>query len=82
MLQDPAGQVAAIVEVNSETDFVARNDMFQALVADAAAALLASAGSQGNRPGTHTVAVDEQQVCVSCPPADRSNMDTVLQHRL
>lgn len=31
---------AAIVEVNSETDFVARNDMFASLVGRAAAAAL------------------------------------------
>ncbi|CAM9553108.1 unnamed protein product, partial [Heterosigma akashiwo] len=29
------GNKAAIVEVNSETDFVARNDMFQSFVIDA-----------------------------------------------
>lgn len=34
------GKKAAIVEVNSETDFVAKNDMFQAYVADVAAQAL------------------------------------------
>lgn len=43
--QDPSGKAAAIVEINSETDFVARNDLFQGLVRDAAAALLATAAS-------------------------------------
>lgn len=36
------GKKAAIVEVNSETDFVAKNDMFQAYVADVAAQALST----------------------------------------
>lgn len=36
---------AAVVEINSETDFVARNDLFQALVAEAAQAALQLHGS-------------------------------------
>lgn len=36
------GKVAAIVEVNSETDFVAKNDTFQTFVADVAAQIAAN----------------------------------------
>lgn len=36
------GKAAAIVEVNSETDFVAKNEKFQCYVADVAAQILAS----------------------------------------
>jgi elongation factor Ts len=39
------GTEAALVEVNSETDFVARNDQFQGLVRDAAKAALSADGS-------------------------------------
>lgn len=34
------GRYAAVIEINSETDFVSRNDQFQRLVADAAAAVV------------------------------------------
>ena len=37
-------QAAAIVEINSETDFVARNDSFQALVQSVAVVSLESGG--------------------------------------
>ena len=40
MIQDD--QVASIVEVNSETDFVAKNEDFQSYVADVAAQVIAS----------------------------------------
>lgn len=39
------GKKAVVVEVNSETDFVARNDAFQALVRNVTAAALASDGA-------------------------------------
>jgi elongation factor Ts len=39
---DRAGRAAAIVEINSETDFVARNEQFTALVGRVAAAALAA----------------------------------------
>ncbi|MEM9170256.1 MAG: translation elongation factor Ts [Pseudomonadota bacterium] len=39
-----AGEKAVVVEINSETDFVARNDVFQSMVADVAAAALATDG--------------------------------------
>ncbi len=38
-----SGNVGSVVEVNSETDFVARNDQFQALAKDTVAAALAGA---------------------------------------
>jgi len=40
-----AGAKAVLVEVNSETDFVARNDVFQKMVADIADAALGTDGS-------------------------------------
>jgi translation elongation factor EF-Ts len=56
------------VEINSETDFVARNDLFQGLVRDAAAALLATAAasraasSSSSSAGARVDIVDEAQV--------------------
>ena len=41
------GTVAAVVEVNSETDFVARNDNFKSFVADVAAHVVASNSTEG-----------------------------------
>ena len=38
------GNAGAVVEVNSETDFVARNDSFQALVKEAAGIAVAAKG--------------------------------------
>lgn len=63
--QDPSGKAAAIVEINSETDFVARNDLFQGLVRDAAAALLATAPSSRSSSSSGRARVetlDEAQV--------------------
>ena len=42
---ESAGHHAAVVEVNSETDFVARNDSFQAFVREAAKLALNADGS-------------------------------------
>src|ERR671920_1872577 len=42
---ESAGHTAAIVEVNSETDFVARNDQFQAFVREAAKIALMGEGT-------------------------------------
>lgn len=42
MKLDDAGQVAAIVEVNSETDFVAKNDIFKNFVSEVVTQALAS----------------------------------------
>jgi elongation factor Ts len=39
-----SGTAGALVEVNSETDFVARNELFQSLVSDIASAALAAGG--------------------------------------
>ena len=56
-----AGTVGAVVEVNAETDFVARNDKFQGFAAKAAELALAGTGDvealkQAAYPGTaHTV---------------------------
>jgi elongation factor Ts len=41
------GTFAAVVEINSETDFVSRNEQFQTLVAAAAAAVVKEALSVG-----------------------------------
>ena len=43
--RDGAGAKAVVVEVNSETDFVARNEIFQKMVADVAQAALGTDGS-------------------------------------
>ena len=40
------GRAAAVVEVNSETDFVARNDKFQAMVREIAGVALATGGDR------------------------------------
>jgi elongation factor Ts len=52
------GKTGAVVEVNSETDFVARNDKFQAMVADIAKLALATGGDleklkTAKFPGSH-----------------------------
>ncbi|MEL7486570.1 MAG: translation elongation factor Ts, partial [Pseudomonadota bacterium] len=43
-----AGAKAVLVEVNSETDFVARNEVFQKMVGDVAAAALSTDGAVEN----------------------------------
>jgi len=58
------GSRAAIVEVNSETDFVARNDKFQAFVAETAKLALKAGGSiealqDAGYPGTGRTVKDE-----------------------
>lgn len=50
-----AGTTAAVVEVNSETDFVARNEQFQSLVRDVAA-LAVTAGGDVDVLGNATIA--------------------------
>jgi len=42
------GNKAALVEVNSETDFVAKNEKFQTLVSDVANAVLTSGATRDN----------------------------------
>lgn len=59
-----AGTVGAVVEVNAETDFVARNDKFQGFAAKAAELALAGAGDvealkQAAYPGTSHSVQDE-----------------------
>ncbi|MFS2009963.1 translation elongation factor Ts [Azospirillum sp. CT11-132] len=59
-----AGTKGAVVEVNAETDFVARNDKFQAFAAKAAELALTSAGDvealkAATYPGTSHTAQDE-----------------------
>src|SRR5580658_2250649 len=54
------GHAGALVEVNSETDFVARNDTFKAFVKEAAALALKSGGDrdrllEGKMASGHTV---------------------------
>lgn len=56
------GRIGVLVEVNCETDFVARNDIFQALVKDLA---------------MHIAASDPQYVSLDdVPPADRQQAET------
>lgn len=55
--------VVAVVEINSETDFVARGDLFRGLVSQAAAAALAQAQAQaGPAPQQHQQQLDEAQL--------------------
>ena len=48
-----AGRTAAIVEVNAETDFVARNDAFQAFAREAAKIALMGDGTVGGLEAAH-----------------------------
>ena len=50
---ESSGRTAAIVEVNSETDFVARNDQFQAFVRETAKLALMGAGTLEALEATH-----------------------------
>jgi elongation factor Ts len=52
------GNRAVLVEVNSETDFVARNERFQAFVADVAATAFATA-AQSTAAGSSALSVSE-----------------------
>jgi elongation factor Ts len=59
---------AAIIEINSETDFVARNDQFKQLVSSAAAALLSNSSVvEGNK------ATSTQEIPTSVLEATRMN---------
>jgi elongation factor Ts len=55
------GRVGAIVEVNCETDFVARTDEFKALAHDLAMQITASAPQYVSREDVPAGAVDEQR---------------------
>jgi elongation factor Ts len=64
------GRSAAIVEVNSETDFVARNESFQAFVREAAKIALMTDGSvealaNTNFPGSSTAVKDRLQELIA-----------------
>ncbi|KAA2237019.1 translation elongation factor Ts [Salinarimonas soli] len=50
---ESSGRTAAIVEVNSETDFVARNEQFQAFAREAAKLALMGEGTLESLEGTH-----------------------------
>ncbi len=63
---ESSGHQAAMVEVNSETDFVARNDQFQAFAREAAKVALMTDGSiaaleAAHFPGTTTTVKDRLQ---------------------
>ena len=67
---ESSGHIAAIVEVNSETDFVARNDQFQAFAREAAKIALMGDGTiQGleaaHFPGSTTTVKDRLQELVA-----------------
>jgi elongation factor Ts len=67
---ESSGRTAAIVEVNSETDFVARNDQFQAFAREAAKiALMGNGTLQGletaHFPGSQTTVRDRLQELVA-----------------
>ena len=61
-LSDDAG-AAALVEINSETDFVARNERFQILVGRVAAAALAE-GTAGDVPARRSAATGSMELDV------------------
>src|SRR5918997_4480065 len=63
---ESSGRTAAVVEVNSETDFVARNDQFQAFVREAAKIALMGATTveelkAAHFPGSQTTVGDRLQ---------------------
>jgi elongation factor Ts len=67
---ESAGHTAAIVEVNSETDFVARNDQFQAFAREAAKIALMTDGTvpaleAARFPGSQTTVKDRLQELVA-----------------
>ena len=67
---ESAGRHAAIVEVNSETDFVARNDAFQAFVREAAKIALNTDGSleglqAATFPGSSETIADKLQSLIA-----------------
>jgi elongation factor Ts len=67
---ESSGHTAAIVEVNSETDFVARNDQFQAFVRETAKLVLMGAGTlealgATHFPGSPTTITDRLQELIA-----------------
>jgi elongation factor Ts len=67
---ESAGHTAAVVEVNSETDFVARNDQFQAFAREAAKIALMTDGTvaaleAARFPGSQTTVRDRLQELVA-----------------
>jgi len=67
---ESAGRTAAVVEVNSETDFVARNDAFQAFAREAAKIALMGDGTiasleAAHFPGSKTTVKDRLQELVA-----------------
>ena len=67
---ESSGHIAAMVEVNSETDFVARNEQFQAFAREAAKLALMGAGTlsalEGTRfPGSQTTVRDRLQELIA-----------------
>ena len=67
---ESSGHQAAILEVNSETDFVARNDSFQAFAREAAKIALMGAGSvealeAAHFPGSQTTIKDRLQELIA-----------------
>jgi len=67
---ESSGHYAAIVEVNSETDFVARNDQFQAFAREAAKLAIHTDGSlealeAAHFPGSQTTIKDRMQELIA-----------------
>ncbi len=67
---ESSGHTATIVEVNSETDFVARNDRFQAFVREAAKIALMGDGTvesleSAHFPGSQTTVKDRMQELIA-----------------
>ncbi|KAL4434430.1 hypothetical protein ABPG75_000871 [Micractinium tetrahymenae] len=66
---------AAVVEINSETDFVARNDQFRSLVGCAAAAAL---GVAALRPGSSSELAEDALAAAAMPDGSGSLADAVV----
>jgi elongation factor Ts len=67
---ESSGRTATVVEVNSETDFVARNDQFQAFVREAAKIALMGEGTvesleAAHFPGSQTTVKDKLQELIA-----------------
>jgi elongation factor Ts len=67
---------AAIIEINSETDFVARNDQFKQLVSSAAAALLHNTSASSDA-ATHEVATSILEATKMSGSGDGTSATTV-----
>ncbi|MFH0778361.1 MAG: translation elongation factor Ts [Candidatus Eisenbacteria bacterium] len=82
----PGGRVGSIVEVNSETDFVARTDAFKALVRDIAMQVVASEPMVVSRKQVPPDVVDKEKEILAAQLADSKKppqvMEKIIQGKL